>query len=324
MRYVRQVMAAVMVMAIGMSTAPAAVKPTTKTKDLPQIWADAGPQERLKAVRVAELDAMRLLIERIYGIELASGTTVYDLILSDDTVRSDVVKVIKGVTTTEEPEYLEDGSVQVVRAVKLRQVLETITKTVKKKNLFGRLITISDIETVEIKNQDTVIDVMGNGALPESKGYRKILAKRAAEVDAYRKLAERLKGVSVTSSTTVQDFVLKSDIIRARVAQFVKGAKPVAITYAQDDSCEVEMQIKIADIFEIIKKYSTVDKEVVKYEKEYATTAFTEKGRGAPRPVKDEAIAASAPVSEMQALDGAYQETEIIIKRLVGQGIVVD
>lgn len=49
----------------------AAVKPTEEeSSQLPEIWEKAGPSERLKAVRAAELDGDRLLVERIYGMKV--------------------------------------------------------------------------------------------------------------------------------------------------------------------------------------------------------------------------------------------------------------
>lgn len=311
---------AVLAMVVATGIASAAVKPTTEELVLPALWEDAGPQKRLAAIRVAEMDALRLLVERIYGVNLDEETTVHDLILADDDVSSAVRHCIKGVVTTEEPDYLEDGTVQIVRAVKLRQVLQTITKTVKKEKVFGKLIPVSAITKATKQNKDTVIDVMGNGALEDSEGLRKIRAKRAAEMDAYRKLAERIMGVQVYSGTTVKDLVLKSDTIQARVAQVVKGAKPVSVTYLSDGSCEVAMQLKIADIFEIVRKYTGRDKDSLRVEKEYATKLFTETGRGAPRPMDDD----SGITSEMEGADGTFQSTRIIIKRLVGQGIVLE
>ncbi|MFA7158769.1 MAG: hypothetical protein WC299_05650 [Kiritimatiellia bacterium] len=325
MKHVSYKMIYMLLLAVCCLTARAAVKPAVATGALPAVWQAAGPQEKLKALRVAELDALRLLTERIYGFQLNSGTTVYDLMLADDELRMGIARTIKGVTTTESPEYLDDGIVQISRAVELRQVLETVTQTVVKKNaLFGRMVTMSDVEKAEQECRNVVFDVMGNGALPGSPGMRKIRAKRAAEIDAYRKLAERLMGVQVTSSTTMKDFVLRSDKIRACTAQLIKGARPVSIKYLADDSCEVSMQIKVADIFRIIRKYSQDDMENMAVERDYATTTFTETGHGAPRLAGDEIVAAAMPVSEMEALNDAYRETGIIIRQLVGRDVVFE
>jgi hypothetical protein len=320
-------LAAIAVAVLALGSAQAAVKPTEKTTNLPAVWQQAGPQERLKALRVAELDATRLLIERVYGTHVTSDTTVQDLALSSDQVGTAVQQTIRGVTNTEAPEYREDGQVWVVRAVKLRQVLETITRTIKHQQTWTGRVTVEQIEKVERENRDTVIDVTGNGALPNSDGLKKIQAKRAAEIDAYRKLAERLIGVHVTSSTTVKDFVLESDEIRARAAAIIKGAKPTKIEYeTTDGSCEVTMQVKIADIFEVIRHYSKKvsgqEQEIIKVEREYETKTFTETGHGAPRA---EGFAGDVmKSSSVRGGEAPFAETEVVIKRLVGQGIVVD
>jgi len=53
----------------------------------------------------------------------------------------------------------------------------------------------------------------------------KLLAKRAAQADCYRKLAETINGVQITSDTLVRDFVTESDQIRTGVDQFIRGVR---------------------------------------------------------------------------------------------------
>ncbi len=52
----------------------------------------------------------------------------------------------------------------------------------------------------------------------------RLLAKRAAMVDAQRNLLEMIEGVRVTSGTTVRDAQLESDVIANRVKGLLKGA----------------------------------------------------------------------------------------------------
>ena len=110
----------------------AAVKPTeaAEAPALPEIWQKVPAQQRLMALRAAEVDATRLLVERILGLHLNSDSTVRDLVLANDTIKGSLSASIKGVTTTEPPEYLADGRVQVVRAVKVQQVIEVLSKVV--------------------------------------------------------------------------------------------------------------------------------------------------------------------------------------------------
>ncbi|MCH7995910.1 MAG: LPP20 family lipoprotein, partial [Planctomycetes bacterium] len=74
---------------------------------------------------------------------------------------------------------------------------------------------------------------------PASDAQNKLLAKRAAEADCYRKLAETVNGVKLNSSTYVRDFVTESDEIRTAVNTFVKGIRLGPPRYYDDGTCEV-------------------------------------------------------------------------------------
>ena len=167
---------------MGVSASYAAVKPAEEAAPrLPEIWQKAGPRERLKATRAAEIDADRLLVERLYGLQIDSNTTVFDLTAGDDKIAGAVSASLVGSLTIGEPEYLADGRVQVVRAVKIQEVVETLNRVIKGKRLAdGSFANSSENEKTDRSVTDKVIDVMGNAALPGSEGHQKIMAKRAA------------------------------------------------------------------------------------------------------------------------------------------------
>ncbi len=71
------------------------------------------------------------------------------------------------------------------------------------------------------------------------------MAKRAAKMDALRNLLEQAYGVTISSSSSVRDFVLQNDSVRARVDAYIKGAKIVDERYLQDGSVEVDMEITL-------------------------------------------------------------------------------
>ena len=68
-----------------------------------------------------------------------------------------------------------------------------------------------------------------------SPGQKRLTAERAAEVMAYRKLAEFLDGVAVVGDSLVKDAALQYDIVRTAVAGFVKGARVVHKEYNKED-----------------------------------------------------------------------------------------
>ncbi|MEW6068827.1 MAG: hypothetical protein AB1610_11120 [Nitrospirota bacterium] len=80
--------------------------------------------------------------------------------------------------------------------------------------------------------------VVGEGLPKEgtvSAGKKRITAERAAEVMAYRKLAEFLDGVAVVGDSLVKDASLEYDIVRTAVAGFVKGAQVVYKEYSKEE-----------------------------------------------------------------------------------------
>jgi hypothetical protein len=307
------------------STSYSAVKPTEEEGPvLPEIWVKAGPRERLKATRAAELDADRVLAERIYGLQVDSETTVQDLAAGDDKIAGAVSATLVGSITTEAPEYLPDGRVQVVRAVKIREVIDTLNRVIKGKRLEdGSLVTTSDNTKTNRTTNDKIIDVMGNAALPGSEGHQKIMAKRAAEMDAYRRLAGRMMGVKIDGNTTVRDFALEHDEILASLSQVLKAATPTNIKYNKSDgSCEVTMEIKTQDVIRTTRRFlkGTTTKTEIKDEVEEKT--FSETGMGAMRDVA-QGDAPSGGSASGGSKSEPFFETEIILKEVVQSGPVV-
>jgi len=70
------------------------------------------------------------------------------------------------------------------------------------------------------------IEARGEGVYPE--GYRpaqaRLMARRAAIVDAQRNLLESVKGVRVTAETRVRNFIVASDEVKSQVEGVIKGA----------------------------------------------------------------------------------------------------
>ena len=284
-------------------------KPQFKGSTLPSIWGSTTAQERLKALRVAQLDAYRALLERVYGFELASGTTVYDCALQSDKVRTSLDLVLKGATELEAPQYTGQGMVMVTYGLKLRKIID-ILKTDK------------SFDTLNIVKgngyQDKTIEALGCGALPDSAAMKMIRAKRAAELDAYRLMAERLTGVKINSESTVADMCLKSDKVQASLTAFLKGLKPVAISYGKDNSCSVTMQLKIREVTKtvegLVRIYNSGNKDKISNVKiSTHDKIFKITGNGAPR----DNIA-------VDPVDDIYHSELIILRQIIKREQIVE
>ncbi len=93
-----------------------------------------------------------------------------------------------------------------------------------------------------------VITAVGIGAPPAqpvNAAQARGMAERAAQVVAYRNMLEAVKGVRVDSSTTVENFVVTSDIIKTQVNGIIQGAMIMDKKYMSDGSVEVTVGMKL-------------------------------------------------------------------------------
>lgn len=71
----------------------------------------------------------------------------------------------------------------------------------------------------------------------------RIMARRAAQADAYRQLAEVVQGVQVDANTTVEMAMVQSDTVNLKVSALIRGAKIVAENVTTDGAYEVTMEL---------------------------------------------------------------------------------
>lgn len=119
---------------------------------------------------------------------------------------------------------------------------------------YAQLIgSITDVETAvgttgKVDWTTGVVTAVGIGAPPANAAnpaQARAMAERAAQVVAYRNLLEAIKGVRVDSTTTVENFMVTSDLIRTQVSGFVQGATVTDKKYMSDGSVEVTVGMKL-------------------------------------------------------------------------------
>lgn len=96
--------------------------------------------------------------------------------------------------------------------------------------------------------QDNVITVTGTGVAPahaRTPVQGRMLARRAAVVDAYRYLAEYVQGVNVEAGSTVQDLAVANDLIGTKVKAVVQGARIVSEKEIPGGGYEVTMSMPL-------------------------------------------------------------------------------
>jgi hypothetical protein len=80
-------------------------------------------------------------------------------------------------------------------------------------------------------------------------GQQKLMAMRAAQVDAFRALAERVHGFRITGSTSVSAFATQSDTIRSYVDSFIRGARVTGVNAIADGNYEATVELDITPQF---------------------------------------------------------------------------
>ncbi len=90
-------------------------------------------------------------------------------------------------------------------------------------------LSAQEMKSGEINWVNGYISAVGNGTADPSgnKVKDRLKSLRAAELVAQRTLLETLKGVRIDSTTTVENLMLKEDIINSRVEGVIRGAQIV-------------------------------------------------------------------------------------------------
>lgn len=261
---------------------------------VPAIWKTVGPQARLMAARAAELDAKRKLVERIKGLRITSDTLVRDFVAESDVITAEARAMLVG--AREKRVYYHDNELicEVVCEVPVESVITTI-KSLHKRHYKGDRVSGMDIEkiTQELKSQTfeatgmgvppakfieklevtikeeipdwvtQTISAEGNGVPPEDKAgtpQGKLMAARAAELDAKRRLAEEVMGLRIDSSTTVRDFVTENDEINTRLNTVLVGSYVKSTRYDSEGMATVVVEMPAMQIWEVVHTYMRIER----------------------------------------------------------------
>lgn len=272
-RYAAALLALLGAPQIGLAQYPApAVVPAPAPVVAPQPGGqpavDTPQQAKLMARRAAISDAQRQLAETVFGVRIDSQTTVRDFVTESDTIYSSVQAVIRGAEVTD-TRYLADGIVEVDMELPVYRVQTVLgrpfaysgdvfraTGTGVPNAVRPSLAPLPPPAQQPAYNWAAlIISATGTGAVPPNmagtgQGYA--MAKRAAQLDAYRQLGENVMGVRIDSQTYVRDYVTQSDDITARFNGFIRGARITEVRELPDGIVEVTMEIALDSLGNIL------------------------------------------------------------------------
>ena len=103
---------------------------------------------------------------------------------------------------------------------------------------------------------DVMVRAVGTG-LPmpsaRSEGERRLTGERSAELDAYRRIAENVKGIQVSGGSTISDFVTTDASYKTKVDAVVRGARRTAAQKNFDGTWSVVLELNLVGMCDVIQ-----------------------------------------------------------------------
>ena len=103
------------------------------------------------------------------------------------------------------------------------------------------VMAVSSVTMAATDISDGVVRVEGVSGLGQSFAVQRI----AARVIAERNLAEQIHGVQIDGNTTVENAIVTSDVINAKVSGLIKGAREVSVTQDEYGYVHVIMELPV-------------------------------------------------------------------------------
>ena len=209
------------------------------------------------AKRTALIVAQRDLIERYAGSFISSRTQIDEFVASSDRIVSATGGLIRGVTIVSVGLSPDQTMYQVVVQAREKDLRETLgNKSGPRTPETAAFVWPSEIGGVSSGDKPGIdpkmktVTAVGTGLIPEGIDPRagRLRAERAAKMDALRNLAERIKGIRLSSTTTVEDYMAKQDIVQTRIDAVIKGARVVRTTPKGNDTVEVEVAVDVPQV----------------------------------------------------------------------------
>ena len=91
----------------------------------------------------------------------------------------------------------------------------------------------------------------------KTPAQQRLMAIRAAKLDAYRSLAEQVYGLRLDATATVADMVVQNDTFRSKVEGVIYGATLVSITPTGDDTYETTLTLDKSTVQDLRMLYLT-------------------------------------------------------------------
>ncbi len=203
--------------------------------------------KRIMSTRAAKVLAERALVESVYGLKVRATEQVQDMIAASFIGKT------------------ESKTSARISGVKFEEVIYDAQKDIAKVTATVQLDSIENIDgqVMDLKNK-VFRRVAFATSTPSQAGPLKAL--RAAEVDAYKQLVKRVVGFTLESQTTVENYMLKSDMVKTKVLATIYLAQMTDFGWDDAGDAYVKMSLDIAAISEILGEEIAGDDKFIEVE----------------------------------------------------------
>ena len=118
----------------------------------------------------------------------------------------------------------------------------------------------ADLSITQLRDTPQTIYVTGIGLPPDNPNLsivqKELMAERAAVVDGYRNILEKIGEIKVTSTTTIQNRITTNDTVKVQINGIVRGAKQIGMRHLKGGAVEVYMEISLGkELYKMFKPY---------------------------------------------------------------------
>lgn len=201
--------------------------------------------KKLMTVNAAKVVAERAIAESVVGLKIRAQDTVENLVAMHMKIESKVFARIKGINYSD--------------------IVYDKAKDIAKVTAEIQVNRVQNIVGGDIYYGDLVIQRVGFASSTPSMA-KPLQALRAAELDAYKQLAKQIIGFKIGSKSTVENYILQSDSIKAKVLAAIWGAELTGYRWDEDGDAYVTLKLKTGIVRDVMGQNIDYAGEVIEVE----------------------------------------------------------
>jgi len=203
--------------------------------------------KKIMTVRAAKILAERGIVESIYGLKIRSSESVEDMIAAG----------FEGKT--------ESKTKAEIRGIKITEIAYDSEKDIAQATASITLDKLTNIDGQELDFKGRTFVRVGFATSTPAMALP-LQALRAAELDAYKQLAKRIVGFTLESQTTVENYILTSDIVKSKVLATLYLSRLTDFGWDELGDAYVKMSVNTTEVSEILGQQIIDVDEVIEVE----------------------------------------------------------